>query len=370
MKKFIVYFPFPLTSTESGSGVRPIKLLEAFRTFAKQENYECIEITGPSNERKKALKRLYKEVDPKDILFCYMENKTIPIWLTDPNHMPVHPFMDYAFFRYLQRNDIPLGVFYRDIYWKFDHLYSVNNPVIKKAMLRLFKLELYLFKKYAKTIFLPSLYMNAYVKVDPSKVSESPPGGIDLTAVTKHTKDEIITAIYVGGISPRYGIYETLEAFYQLNKENVKIKLKLVCREKEYITYKEKFSKYQDCSWLDIIHAHGEELIPIYKQADFGIVTLQHDVYNDFAVPVKLFEYLSFGLPVLSSKTSALSHFVEREEIGIAVDDHVEAIQKGLTSFIDRQIRDQYKKNAINALKTKHLWIHRVNNIYKILVNP
>lgn len=368
MKKFIVYFPFPLPSTASGSGVRPKKLLEAFDKFAVQHNFECIVITGIASERASALKKLYREVDPKEILFCYMENQTTPIWLTDPNHLPMHPFMDYNFFRYLRKNNIPLGVFYRDIYWKFNHLYTVGNVLVKKILIKLFKWELQMYKKSAKKIFLPSSAMNKYVGADKTQVIPSPPGGIDYTELT-HNKDEVVNAIYVGGISPRYGIYDVLEALHLLNVNQVKIRLQLVCREKEFLLYKERFEPYLGKSWLNVIHASGDQLIPFYKKADFGIVTLQNNVYNDFAVPVKLFEYLSFGLPVIASNTTAMKEIVEAGSFGLIVNDTMEEIKNGFTLLLDQSIREKYRENAIHALKTEHLWIHRVEEIYHSLVD-
>ena len=365
-----MYFPFPAPSTASGSGVRPTKLVEAFKAYAKQKGQECIVIMGTSSERANLLQKVYKETDPKDILFCYMENQTIPIWLTDPNHLPLHPLMDLKFFKYLKKNKIPLGIFYRDAYWKFDHLYTVNNPVLKKTLIQLFKWELKMFDSYSKTIFLPSMAMNKYVGINEEKVVASPPGGIDRTA-ENHTNSQAgeISAIYVGGIAPRYGIYDVLAALNNLNQDRTKIHLKLVCREKEYQQYRERFSEYVNKNWLEVIHAHGEQLDPLYKNADFGVVTLKKDVYNDFAVPVKLFEYLSYGLPVVASETTAIKEIVDEGKFGLTVKDDVKALEDGFASFLDPQTREQYKENAVRSLKTKHLWIHRAEQIADSLMN-
>jgi glycosyltransferase involved in cell wall biosynthesis len=369
LKKFLVYFPFPAPSTESGSGVRPTKLVEAFQGFAKEKNLECIVIMGTASERLVLLEKVYREVEPNDILFCYMENQTIPIWLTDPNHMPMHPLMDVKFFRYLKRNEIPLGIFYRDVYWKFDHLYTVNNPILKKTLIQLFKLELKIFTKYSKKIFLPSIAMNKYVGIADEKVISSPPGGIVRTSENHINKNNgSVTAVYVGGVAPRYGVYEVLEALEKLNSDGIKIYLKLVCREKEFQLYNERFQPYLGKEWLKIFHASGEKLIPIYSHADFGIVTLKNDIYNDFAVPVKLFEYLSYGLPVLASRTTAIKEIVEVDKFGLTVNDTVEDIKEGLKAFLNQQVREEYQRNAILALKTKHLWIHRVEEIFQALV--
>ena len=52
--------------------------------------------------------------------FLYSESSTMPTSLTEPHHMPTHPFLDFSFFYFCKRNGIKIGLFYRDIYWKFE----------------------------------------------------------------------------------------------------------------------------------------------------------------------------------------------------------------------------------------------------------
>ncbi|MEH7235742.1 glycosyltransferase [Bacillus sp. JJ1562] len=367
-KKIIVYYPFQLKNGDSGSGVRPNQMLKAFHELANEQGFECLEVIGNADERKERLRKIYEEVNPHDILYCYMENQTIPIWLTDPDHIPRHPMVDHNFFKFLRKNKIPLGIFYRDIYWKFNDLYKVK-PIIKTIMIRLFEIELFLYKKYAKKLFLPSMEMNKYVKVPTKQVYPSPPGGIDRTVITDKQDSTKVRAIYVGGIDPRYGVYEVLEAFKMLNKDTTLIELSFVCREKEFKTFKEYLEPFLDEDWLHIHHAHGEALLPIYKEADFGIVTLKRGTYNDFAVPVKLFEYLSFGLPVLATDCTALQKIVEQDNIGLIVKDNSNSIHDGLQEMLDSNKRNKLKENSISALKEKHLWLQRAKDIQNELLS-
>ncbi|MFD1780016.1 glycosyltransferase [Fredinandcohnia salidurans] len=367
-KKIIVYYPFQLKTGDSGSGVRPTQMLKAFHELAYEQGFECLDVIGDAKERKNQLRKIYEEVNPDDILYCYMENQTIPIWLTDPDHIPRHPLVDHSFFKFLKKNKIPLGIFYRDIYWKFKDLYKVK-PIIKTIMVQLFEIELFLYKKNAKKIFLPSLEMNKYVKIPSQQVSSSPPGGIDRTAVINKQDSKKVRAVYVGGIDPRYGVYEVLEAFKQLNKGTTYIELLFVCREKEFNTFKEYLKPYLNEDWLHIHHAHGEALLPIYKDADFGIVTLKRGTYNDFAVPVKLFEYLSYGLPVLATDCTALQKIVEQDKIGLIVKDNSDSIQGGLKEMLDSTKRNMLRQNSIFALKRKHLWFQRAKDIQNELLS-
>jgi glycosyltransferase involved in cell wall biosynthesis len=366
MKKIIVYFPYKLRDQTSGSSVRPVKILEAFNEVATQRNCELIEIHGETKERHTQFEKLYKEVNPNDILFCYMENATIPLVLSDSDHIPRKPLMDYQFIKYLNKNNIPLGVFYRDIYWKFDSLYKVKIG-IKQAMRSLFKMELAMYKKYAHTFFLPSIYMNEYVGADSKNVTNLPPGGTNKLEFSKDSITKVPNAIYVGGINPRYGIYDTLEAFKKLNETETLATLTLICRKEDLTTYADLINPYKDFSWINIQNAFGEQLISYYSSADIGIVPIKRDFYNDFAVAVKLFEYISFGLPVIATNCTAQKDLVEKSELGVVVDDNADGILKGLKELLNPQIRKDYKERVTKALLEEHLWIHRAEKVFETL---
>lgn len=365
--KIIVYYPYKLREQTSGSAVRPVKMIEAFKELGNEKEIEIIEIHGESKERSKKLDELYNKVNPKEILLCYMENSTTPMWLTDSDHIPRRPFLDLRFLNYLKKNKIPLGLFYRDIYWKFEHLYSVNKW-IKPFMIALFKIELFLFKKYANTIFLPSVFMNKYVQADEAKIKDLPPGGVNLLTRTKIAHDTV-NAIYVGGINPRYGIYETLAAFKELNLHNNRINLTLVCRKEEFAKFHDLMSPFIEEEWLNLHHAYGDALKPLYKNVDFGIVPIKKDTYNDFAIAVKMFEYISYGLPVLATNCDAQKAIVDRSHIGIVVEDTKEGILEGLINLTDEHLRQELKKRVANALLNEHLWVHRALSVYEKLLN-
>lgn len=366
MKKIIVYYPFKIREQKSASAVRPTKMLEAFHEFGSQKGIEIIEIIGTSTERKKLVNDLYKNNDPKEIICCYMESQTIPIWLTDPDHIPRNPFLDVEFFKYLKKNHIPLGIFYRDIYWKFEKLLKVKS-MVRNVMRQLFKLELKMYKKYATKFFLPSLMMNYYVKADPEKVVPLPPGGVFRQEYISNSNAHIVTGVYVGGISPRYGIYEVLEAFKQININQLKMKLLLVCRKEELEQYKDLMKAYLDEPWLELIHAFGDQLIPIYERGNFGIVPIKENTYNDFAVAVKLFEYMTYSLPILATNCEAQKAIVEEDDLGIIVEDNASSIEAGLLNMLDETKRNTYKDNVQSAIRKKHQWIHRAEKVVEVL---
>lgn len=366
MKKILIYYPFPLRDTKSGSAVRPLQLIKAFREYANQNNIEMIEVYGENKERKRKIKSLIKEVKPEEILFCYMENSTLPFWLTDEDHLPRTPFLERTLFRYLKKNNIPLGVFYRDVYWMFDEEYPLKG--YKRTIMRkIYNAEYSLYKKYATHFFLPSMEMNRYVKFPEEKTSNLPPGGDNLLEYHEDKQSNELNIIYVGGISERYGLNNMLKATKKAYEYNRSVKLHLVCRKEEYEQQKKIFLNINEPSWLKIYHAHGDELKEIYKMADVGIIPIRKNIYNDFAVPVKLFEYLSYGLPIISTDCNAQAHIIKKYEIGKVVEDDVKSLATGICYFQKQKNVQYHALKVKESLESHHLWIHRVKEIAQSL---
>ena len=142
-KNCIVYIPYKLEENGRGARmVRPLKMIQAFRDLG----YSVTLVDGFSRERKKRISFVKKQIRTGiSYDFAYIEGNTEPIFLTDPHHFPTHPFLDFGFFRFLNKHDIPIGLFYCDIYWKFKN-YGEGMPLWKrKAALFFYALEL---KKY------------------------------------------------------------------------------------------------------------------------------------------------------------------------------------------------------------------------------
>src|SRR5579875_2498271 len=123
----VIYFPFSVRDNLNvGSSIRIEKMRTYFREFCNLRSIELLEISGEQRERRKKIK-IIKSIKPKNILYCYSEFQNIPLVLSNKNHIPTDLFVDLDFFSYLKRNNIPVGAFYRDIYWKFDDMYPLKG---------------------------------------------------------------------------------------------------------------------------------------------------------------------------------------------------------------------------------------------------
>ena len=115
---------------------------------------------------------------------------------------------------------------------------------------------------------------------------------------------------------------------------------------------------------LTVHHATGDELKPLYQRALVALVAHKKDSYNEYAIPVKTFEYLSYGLPIVSVNVSSLSSFINQERIGMTVDNNPTSFADGIRQILsDEETYKDYVNNVQDSLLNRNLWRNRIQTI-------
>jgi len=167
----------------------------------------------------------------------------------------------------------------------------------------------------------------------------------------------------VGGIDRRYGADLLLDAFGLINRE-CRFDLELVCREDEYMARRSIFEKYAGTEWLHIHHLWGESLAQLYHRSDIALIPIRKNAYNDMAMPVKLFEYLSYGLPVVATNCTEVADFVQRNGIGIVVQDNPLSLAEGVLRIAQGQdLYCELKHNVKQTLENGNQWTDRAAQV-------
>ncbi|WP_059171915.1 glycosyltransferase [Bacillus sp. FJAT-27445] len=367
MKTVLLYYPFQLAkNANSGSKLRPRKMHEAFLEWGQEHGVEILLLSGQSKERASLFEKWKSEGRLDKLLFCYMENQTIPFWLTDPGHIPKKPFVDSAVMSFLRNKNVPVGVFYRDVYWKFDELYPLKGA--KKALMQfVYRMEERFYEKYCKAVFLPSDAMGNFVGINLPKIS-LPPGGTDRIPTTERSNvpEAASKAIYVGGINNEdYGLFLLLDALEIVNSDKRVCDLTVVCREDEFEKLTADKKERLASQSVAVRHVSGEDLNELYLDMDFAFIPRYKSTYNDFSVPVKLVEYLSNGLPVLATNCSAQKEIIEGGGYGLICEDNPASMAKEIRKMSNET--GIYRENIKDTFIRNHSWKARVEKVHESL---
>ena len=369
MKSIIFHYPLQLSNQpESGSQVRPSRMIKAFR----QLGYRVETVVGSAEERRRSMELIREMMKAGHRFdFAYAESSTMPTLLTEPHHMPTYPLLDFRFFKYLKKQSIPVGLFYRDAYWRFS-VYARRVSFPKRHVARAFYWYDWIrYRELLNHLFLPTTKM---LEVLPSwtggTVSALPPGCEeydpsipDASSTDISMADRSLRLFYVGGIQPPlYNMRPMLEVVNELEG----VSLTICCRESEWQECELFYERVFDAQKMHIVHAHGFELADYYRSADMFIDLRKEHAYWRYTLPLKVFEPIGFGLPSIIGYCSEAARFVERNETGWVVRSVEEAATLLHRLRHDRQVIQQ-KREHLKEIRTRHTWECRAREVEKQL---
>ena len=307
---------------DSGSSLRPMRMQEALTELADELivlSGEQSRNRGQNQERLNNIAHVKALIKNKPIDLCYIESDTYPILLEQ----------DYTLIKEIIKRKIPTAYFYRDCYRHPAFKYLVK----RKGFVNNLKDHYLDFMQYRtdrlvgkmSLVYFPSELMSQLFKY--KHVGVLPPAIKDYH---DYAHENTNTAIYVGALSDLYGFDVLIEAYKILNQIG-NYKLILVCRKAEYAARKQELEGY---SWLEIHHASGDALTPLYQRASVGLLP-RKGAYNEFAVPVKLYEYLANGLPVISTHAQEMTKILTENNVGLSTECNAQSYAEGIKSVID-----------------------------------
>lgn len=354
----IFHVPFRLNpEATSASGIRPVQMLKAFNEIG----YTVDIVDGTSAQRKKAIKQVKDKIrNGKQYDFTYSECSTMPTLLTDPHHLPLAPFVDFSFFSFLRKHTIPIGLFYRDIYWLFEE-YKESIPLWKVYFAKIFyRYDLFKYRSLLNIIYLPSRKMAEHIPIIDTRICEPlPPGHTGLVAAKRDLAPNRLNLLYIGGLGPNYKMHDLFKAL----EDCPDIHLTLCTRETEWLAVKDEYCPDTIPDNIHIVHKSGAALVDLYMKTDIALLLVSPMIWRDFAAPVKLYEYIGYGTPVISSEGTLVGNFVEDNKIGWTIPYDVSSIKELLTKLQRDKSLIEPETEAIRTIAAKHSWQTRARKV-------
>ncbi len=356
--KMIFHVPRSLDpSAKSGFHVRVPRMVQGFRELG----YEVCLISGTVSERKKKIEEVRDDIEKGTVYeFLYAENATIPTLLTESGHLPISPKTDFGFFRFCKANGMRLGIFYRDIYWRFPDFAEKMNFMKRTVNVAFQYYDLFQFSSIFDVMYLPTLEMAEYLPIKMnSLIKDLPPGVVpNLSDPYSHSSSDALRFLYVGGLGIFYNIELMVKAVYN----DSRLSLTICCRESDWKQAKHVYGEYI-CERIRVVHASGEDLKALMNEADIGVLYLEPHEWRDFAMPIKLFEYLQYGLPVFGVSGYAAGRFIRTNGIGWEIAYSEDSLVCLLKSLIENAGNLTEIRNSATAAATNHTWEKRCESV-------
>ena len=183
---------------------------------------------------------------------------------------------------------------------------------------------------------------------------------LDQTILERYKGKFVI--LYLGDTGLRRGLLSMIEALAIIAKDDsIKHQIKLVIVGKNS-SDKVLQRRVEELGLQEIVDFEGWQdiaLFPSYlKVADIGVSPLHRNLHHDTTYANKLFQYMSFAVPVLVSDAMAQKNLVEEVKSGLVhkEKDAAEIAEKILILYKDPDLSKQLGTNGKQFIEEKFCW--------------
>jgi glycosyltransferase involved in cell wall biosynthesis len=165
--------------------------------------------------------------------------------------------------------------------------------------------------------------------------------------------------LYIGDTGLRRGLLTAIEALTFIRKKIKNIKLIIVGVSSEDNVLMQKVIDLGLKEYVSFEGWQNPDTFPSYiKASKIGISPLYRSKQHDVAYANKLFQYMSFGKPILVSNATAQKNLVERNSSGLVhLDKDAEDFaNKVFELFKDTSNYEKYANNAEKFIKDEFHW--------------
>jgi glycosyltransferase involved in cell wall biosynthesis len=169
-------------------------------------------------------------------------------------------------------------------------------------------------------------------------------------------------AVYVGGLTEDRGVWDMLEGLGRARKEHRGLRLLMVGRFipeslREVVESRVKELELTDAvkilDWVPF-----EEIPEILKNAGMGLSLLRDLPRYRAAIPIKVYEYMAAGIPVIASDFDLVARLLGSERCGVlARPGSAESLSEALLALVrDRDAAQAMGKKGRIAVKREFNW--------------
>jgi glycosyltransferase involved in cell wall biosynthesis len=199
--------------------------------------------------------------------------------------------------------------------------------------------------------------------------------GVDIDVFRPLDKREICNGLgldsqtlyigFLGGIFPWHGLDNLIRSASIVSEKHPEVKFIIaghgpnrenLIRLTEELKIKEKFIFYNSIPFDSV-----PKYMNIFDIAVLFFVPVRRNMGN----PIKLYEYLACGKPIIASNIAGYGKFVEKFRVGIAVDsNNPSSISEAIIRLLeDEELRDRYATNAREVVLNNFTWSHTAERI-------
>jgi glycosyltransferase involved in cell wall biosynthesis len=181
--------------------------------------------------------------------------------------------------------------------------------------------------------------------------------------------------VYTGVVHVLKGVWEMLDLVKSLHQQGIKCQMLLVgeVRPERLLIEINEFLRENQLN--DIVKLTGRvqftEVAAFIQNSDIGLSLLKPIPNYYESLPTKIFEYMQFGLPVITNNFPLYKKYIEESGAGICVDISLrdELIGQVVKLLGDKTRIEELGQKGIFAVTTKYNWAMESRKLIKVYNN-
>ena len=280
------------------------------------------------------------------------------IYVESSTFMPAET--DIAFLGLARALRIPVLTYIRDAYQLFDdygHAASLKQRLGAAA----FGPMIRALRAVSTRLAFPSIGLADAVLGTGSEAVLLPPGAPPPVEAPRNAGANRL--LFVGDARlPAQGADRLIAATERARNDGAAVELEIVSRPGQ-----EPSAPHPD--WLHVRRAEGPAIHALLPDVLATVIPRPRNAYNDLALPIKLFDYLSYGRPLLVTDCTEQACVVRDADAGIVTADETDALAEAIARLASApaEALDAWSRNA-HAAAHSAAWRERARIIRDILV--
>ena len=193
----------------------------------------------------------------------------------------------------------------------------------------------------------------SYLGIDLASVNDMKNSQFEKESLQSIIKDQNeIWIIYAGTLGKNYDISTIIRCSQKIEELNLPLKI-FLAGEGEYRQLVEQTIESNNLRALVYLgNLSAKDLNIFYKNCDIGLSSYVKS--STVSMPVKAFDYLAAGLPIVNSLGRDLSEFVVKYNVGLQYKaEDADSMLHAITKLsVNRMVLNKMKKNALDLAKT------------------
>ncbi|MCI5156840.1 MAG: glycosyltransferase [Candidatus Electrothrix sp. AUS1_2] len=172
--------------------------------------------------------------------------------------------------------------------------------------------------------------------------------------------------VYIGGLSEVRGIFENIQAMEMISHRSCKLLLGGRFANLDVENKCKNADGWQQVAWKGWVDR--KQIANILAESRAGLVVLHPIDCYQHALPIKLFEYMSAGIPVIASDFPLWRKIIDGAQCGLLVDPlQPKAIAEAIDWLLDHpEEAEQMGRNGRKAVVEQYNWETESNTLLEL----